>query len=63
MYKSTSSASNFIFTLVMKVRVEPSVFASELQLFDVGSMLHLKHKYRIDTAARVLYKGLMAVFT
>ena len=45
----------------MKVQVEPSVFASKIQLFDIGSVLHLKHKYHIDTAAQVLYKGLMAV--
>ena len=28
-YESTSSASNFIFTVAMKVRVKPSVFASK----------------------------------
>ena len=44
-YILTSSTSNFIFAVVMKVQVKPSVFASKFQLFDIGCLLHLKHKY------------------
>ena len=51
-HRSTSSASNFIFTVALKVLVKPLVFASKLQLCDVGRLLHLKHRYRIDAAAR-----------
>ena len=51
--------SNFIFTVVMKVQVKPSVFANKFQLFDIGCLLHLKHKHHIDAASQILYKGLM----
>ena len=42
-FKLTSSASNFIFAMVIKVRVKPSVFASKFYHFDIGHLLHLKH--------------------
>ena len=54
-YKLTSSSSNFIFTVVMKVQGKPSVLANKFYLFDIGCLLHLKHKYHIDSAAWVLY--------
>ena len=59
-YKSTSSTSNFIFIVVMKVWVKSSVFTSKFQLFEIGRLLHLKHKYCINATAQVLCKGLMA---
>ena len=59
-YKFISSTSKFIFTVVMKVLVKPSVFLSKFQLFSIGCLLYLKHKYCIDTTAQVFYKGLVA---
>ena len=41
-YKLTSSASNFIFTVVMKMRVKLSVFVSKFQLFDIGCLFRCR---------------------
>ena len=38
------------------------MFTSKFGLFDKGYLLHLKHKYHIDTAAQVLYRDLMTAF-
>ena len=37
-YKLTSSGSNFIFTVGMKVQVRLSVFVSKFQLFEIGCL-------------------------
>ena len=59
-YKSTSSISNFIFTVIMKEWVKVSSVRKQVVLFDIGRLLHLKHKYHIDATTWVLYKGLLA---
>ena len=39
------------FSVVMKMCVKPSVFASKFQLFDIDRLLHLKHTFCIDVTA------------
>ena len=41
-YKLTSGGSNFIFTVVMKMRVKLSVFVSKFQLFDIGCLFRCR---------------------
>ena len=51
-YKSTSSASNFIFTVVMmdnEIVDKTSVFSKQVL---ATCLLHLKHKYRGDAIAQ-----------
>ena len=51
-YKSTSSASNFIFTVVMmdyESVGKTSVFGKQVLVI---CLLYLKHKYRRDTTAQ-----------
>ena len=42
----------------MNVQVKPSVFVSKFELFNIGHLLHMKHKYYIDAAAQYSTKGL-----
>ena len=55
--KQTSGTSNFNLTVVMMCQCLP---LSSSYIFDIGYLLHLKHKYYIDSIAWVLYRELGA---
>ena len=50
---------NGLLVLLISIFYSESVFAGKFQLFDIGCLLHLKHKYCIDATTQVLYRGLI----